>query len=144
MRRSASSSLATRFPCRFILAHHWLAVVCLLCTSLAFTAASQAQTTSTIEGNVTDHQGLGIAGAEVQIAGSTLGTTKAATTDSSGAYEVAGLPAGTYSITVSRAGFASQVLTGLEVTLNRTLKLNISLEVGTVEQKIEVPAVLPL
>jgi len=125
---------------------HWpfgAAVLALagLCT---FAPALPAQTTSTITGNVTDRQGLAIAGAEVQVSGPTLATTKTVTTDSAGGYQVAALPAGTYTVTVSHAGFATQVFTGLELTLNRTLQFNVSLEVGTIQQKIEVPSALPL
>src|ERR1043166_8001606 len=110
--------------------HSWLAVFCFLGMLAAFAAVSEAQTTSTIEGNVTDRQGLGIAGAPVQVSGPRLGTKKTATTDSSGNYQIAALPAGIYTVTVSHAGFATQVFEGLEITLNRTLNYNVSLEVG--------------
>jgi len=103
-----------------------------------------AQTTSTIEGAVTDHQGLGISGAEVNVTSSALAVSKTTTTDGSGNYQIAALPAGTYTITASRAGFTTQVFNNLEITLNRTVKFNISLEVGTVQQKVEVSAALPL
>jgi Carboxypeptidase regulatory-like domain/TonB dependent receptor/TonB-dependent Receptor Plug Domain len=142
MHRSNSSILASR-EFRWQL-HDFAAVICFICTFAAFTIISYAQTTSTIEGNVIDRQGLGIGGAEVQVTGATLSTTKTVRTDSGGAYQIAGLPAGIYTMTVSRAGFATQVFEGLQITLNRTLNFNVSLEVGTVEQKVEVPAAPPL
>lgn len=103
-----------------------------------------AQTTSTILGTVTDRQGLAIAGAQVQIAGTTLAVEKVVTTDNLGAYQIAALPAGTYTLTVSRSGFTTQVIKDLEITLNRTLTFNVSLDVGTVQQKVEVAAEIPL
>ena len=103
-----------------------------------------AQTTSTIEGVVTDSQGLPIAGAEVSIAGNTLAVSKKTTTNAAGAYEVVALPAGTYTLTISHAGFRTQVTNGLEITLNRTIKINATLEVGTVQQKVEVSGQIPL
>jgi Carboxypeptidase regulatory-like domain/TonB dependent receptor/TonB-dependent Receptor Plug Domain len=106
--------------------------------------ALRAQTTSTIEGAVTDHQGLAIAGAQVQIAGNALGVAKSATTDANGAYQIAALAAGKYTLTVSRSGFATQVFKDLEITLNRTLSFNVSLEVGTVTQNVEVTGETPL
>jgi hypothetical protein len=121
-----------------------VAVICFLWTFAALSGVAHAQTTSTVEGNVTDRQGLGIAGAEVQVTGTTLATTKTVTTDSNGAYQIAGLPAGSYNMTVSRRGFTTKIFQGLDITLNRTLNFKVSLEVGTVEQKIEVPASLPL
>lgn len=133
--------LALRFP------FHWfrsafLALLALGMTTL--TPAVFAQTTSTIEGTVADHQGLAIAGAEVQIAAATLSIERTATTDANGAYQIAALPAGTYTLTVSRTGFATQVFKDLEVTLNRTLKFDVSLDVGTVQQRVEVSAEIPL
>ena len=144
MHRTVSSSGVSRFPRGIRSGYAWLALFWFIWLFAAFASGAEAQTTSTIEGNVTDRQGLGIAGAQVQISGPTLGTTKAVTTDSSGAYQIAALPAGIYTVTVSHAGFATQVFANLEITLNRTLHFNASLEVGTVEQKIEVPAELPL
>lgn len=103
-----------------------------------------AQTTSTIEGTVTDHQGLAITGAEVSVTANTLAVSKKTTTNADGNYQIAALPAGIYTVTVSHAGFSTQVFKGLEVTLNRTVKFNTSLEVGTVQQRVEVSAEIPL
>jgi Carboxypeptidase regulatory-like domain/TonB-dependent Receptor Plug Domain len=114
--------------------------------SLAFFLAPAllAQTTSTIEGTVTDHQSLAVSGAEVSVTANTLAVSKKTTTDANGNYQIAALPAGIYTVTVSHAGFSTQVFKGLEVTLNRTVKFNASLEVGTVQQTVEVSAEIPL
>jgi hypothetical protein len=93
---------------------------------------------------VTDHQGLAIPGAEVSIAGNSLAVSKKTTANAAGAYEVAALPAGTYTLTVSHAGFRTQVINDLEITLNRTIKIDVTLEVGTVQQKVEVSGQIPL
>jgi hypothetical protein len=111
---------------------------------MALPIALLAQTTSTIEGVVTDHQGLAISGAEVSIAADTLGISKKTSTDGSGNYSIVSLPAGLYTLTVSHAGFSTQVFKDLEVTLNRTLNFNVSLDVGTVQQRVEVSAQIPL
>jgi hypothetical protein len=103
-----------------------------------------AQTTSTIQGTVTDRQGLAITGAEVRVLGTTLAVEKVATTDALGAYQIPALPAGTYTLTVSRSGFATQVIKDLEITLNRTLTFNVSLDLSTVQQKVEVAGEIPL
>ena len=103
-----------------------------------------AQTTSTIQGTVTDRQGLPISGADVSVAADTLAVSKKTITDTSGNYSIAALPAGLYTLTVSHPGFSTQVFKDLEITLNRTLKFNISLEVGAVQQKVEVSAEIPL
>lgn len=121
-----------------------LPVLCLLLGTLLLSPALRAQTTSTLEGTVTDHQGLAISGAEVSVASDTLAVSKKTATDANGNYQIALLPAGIYTVTVSHEGFSTQVFKGLEITLNRTVKFNASLEVGTVQQRVEVSAEIPL
>jgi hypothetical protein len=103
-----------------------------------------AQTTSTIEGVVTDRQGLAIPGAEVSIAGNSFAVSKKTTTNGGGAYEVAALPAGTYTLTISHSGFSTHVINDLEITLNRTIKTNVTLEVGTVQLRVDVSGEIAL
>ena len=112
--------------------------------ALPLVPALLAQTTSTIEGTVTDRQGLAISGAELSVTANTLAVSKKTTTDANGNYQIAALPAGLYTITVSHAGFSTQEFKDLELTLNRTLKFNVALDVGTVEQKVVVSAEIPL
>lgn len=131
--------LAWRFPFRWFRSVFLAVLVLTVLTPAVF-----AQTTSTIEGTVTDHQGLPIAGAQVQIAGATLSIERTATTDANGAYQIAALPAGTYTLTVSKTGFTTQISRGLEITLNRTLKFDVSLDVSTVQQTVEVSGQIPL
>src|SRR6202041_2047009 len=94
---------------------------------------SPAQTTSTIEGNVTDRQGLGISGAEVRVEATNIVANRTLLTDAAGAYQVPALPAGIYKITVSYSGFRTQVSENLEVTLNRAVRFDVTLEVGSAQ-----------
>jgi len=112
--------------------------------SMAFACRSEAQITSTIQGTITDHQGLAVSGAELQLSGDTLATSRSTTSDNNGAYHFPALPAGIYKLTITHTGFATRVLTGLEVTLNRTLTIDAQLEVGTVQARVDVAAELPL
>lgn len=115
--------------------------------ALAVTCAPpplRAQTTSTLEGTVTDRQGLAISGAEVNATSSALAINKTTKTDTNGNYQIPALPAGIYTVTITRSGFSTRVLNNLEITLNRTVRLDASLEVGTVQQRVEVSSVIPL
>ncbi|HLW43334.1 MAG TPA: carboxypeptidase-like regulatory domain-containing protein, partial [Candidatus Acidoferrales bacterium] len=122
------------------------------CGLLLFTAAawmlwlpvSRAQTTSTIQGTVSDKQGLAVSGAQLQLSGDTLGTSRTTVSDAAGAYQFQNLPAGVYTLTVTHAGFATNTLKDLDVTLNRTLTFNLQLEVGRVDEVVNVSAELPL
>jgi len=103
-----------------------------------------AQTTSTIEGAVKDKQGLAVAGAQVRATSSTLAVELSATTDAEGNYRITTLPPGIYEIKVTKDGFQSEVLKNIEVTLNRTLALDISMQVGSLSQVVEVDSATPL
>ncbi len=105
---------------------------------------SRAQTTSTIQGTVTDKQSLAVSGAQLQLSGDTLGTSRTTASDAAGAYQFQNLPAGVYTLTVTHAGFATNTLKDLDVTLNRTLTFNLQLEVGRVDEVVNVSAELPL
>src|SRR5438552_3798181 len=124
----------------------WRLALGLLLGFLAFPLlpAFLAQTTSTIEGTVSDRQGLAISGAEESVTANTLAVSRKTTTDATGNYQISALPAGIYRLTVSHAGFSTQEFKDLEMTLNRTLKFDVSLDVGTVAQKVVVSAEMPL
>lgn len=106
--------------------------------------AALPQTTSTIQGTVTDKQGLAVGGAELKLSGDVIGTSRTATSDAGGGYSFANLPAGVYSLTVTHAGFATSAFKDIDVTLNRTLTFNVTLEVGQVDQVVNVSAELPM
>lgn len=104
----------------------------------------EAQTTSTIQGTVTDRQGLAVNGAQLRLSSATLAINREVTAGDAGNYQFAAIPAGVYSLSVSHAGFSSRIFEGLDVTLNRTLTFNVSLELGKIEETVNVNAELPL
>jgi hypothetical protein len=103
-----------------------------------------AQTTSEIGGTVKDQQGLAITGAEIVVRNEATGAEARLTADREGNYRAVGLSAGRYTITVTHRGFATEVYMDLVVTVNRVLQLDITLKVGSVEQRITVGAAPPL
>jgi len=116
-----------------------LAVLVFLCG-----ADLAAQTTSTIEGTVKDKQGLAVAGAQVHVTSAAFAVERTVTTESDGSYRVTTLPPGVYEIKATKEGFESEVLKNLEVTLNRTLSLDITMQVGSLNQTVEVDSATPL
>lgn len=119
-------------------------VIVLLLGLLALPDVLDAQTTSTIEGTVTDKQGLVVSGAQVRAEGSTAAVTRTVASDANGAYQIPALPAGTYKLTITHDGFTTRVYEGLELTLNRTLNFDVRLDVGKVQERVEVSAEIPL
>ena len=102
----------------------------LACLLFSLPAVGQT-TTSNIEGTVADANGAVIAGAEVKASGTTLASERSTTSDTEGFYRLTALPAGTYTLTVSRTGFATST-SNIELTLNRVVTLNIQLQVGNI------------
>jgi len=112
-----------------------LVVLCFLLTA----ATALAQTTiSTIEGTIKDAQGSVVAGTQVVVKSQSLGIERTATSDANGFYRVTALPAGNYSITITHTGFATRTFDNVELTVNRTLTLDIPLEVGAVTEQVDV------
>jgi outer membrane receptor protein involved in Fe transport len=103
-----------------------------------------AQTTSTIEGRITDQQGAAVGSATVSVSNSAMAIQRQAVTDATGFYRIAGLPAGDYSLTVSKTGFSAQRTPSLELTVNRTLTVNRSLQVAAVATEMTIEAAAPL
>jgi hypothetical protein len=136
--------MTTYFRCDIFRKLCSASVISLLVGLFALPHVVRAQTTSTIEGTVTDKQGLAVSGAEIHVEGSTAGASRSVATDANGAYQIPGLPAGTYKLTVTRDGFRTESVNDLEVTLNRTLKFDVQLQVGSTQEPVEISAEIPL
>ena len=94
-------------------------------------------TTSTIEGTVTDGSGAVVPGAAVKVSGTTLASERTATTGANGMYRITALPAGNYTLAISAKGFATRTA-ALELTLNRVVVLDVTLQIEGVAAVVEV------
>ena len=99
-----------------------------------------AQTTSTIEGTVKDPSGAVVSGAQIKASSASLAVERTTTSDDNGFYRIAALPAGTYTVTVSRSGFANSNFESVELLVNRTLTLDVQLAVGAMKEQINITA----
>src|SRR5258705_3301277 len=98
-----------------------------------------AQTvTGTLQGTVTDSKGSVIPGADVVIRNMETGQERNLRTNSEGAYSAAFLPLGRYSITASAAGFSKLAQGNVEITLNQTRVIDISLNPSGVTEAVIV------
>ena len=106
---------------------------------LAATASSAlAQGASSISGLVVDTAGGAIPGASVVVASDATGTKFEAVTNGSGAFSVPALPVGSYSVTVSLAGFKTSVITDVRVQLGIPSNIKATLEVGGIQETLTV------
>ena len=111
--------------------------------ALAFVWTANAQTTTAIlEGRVVDASGGGIAGATVTVKGPTV--QRAVTTDAKGYYRAIALPAGIYSLSASSPGFSTKVLDGIELFLDRTVTIDVPMQVAAQSETMTVRVAAPL
>jgi TonB dependent receptor/Carboxypeptidase regulatory-like domain/TonB-dependent Receptor Plug Domain len=111
---------------------------------LILPSVAAAQITSTITGTITDKQGGAITGAKVHVEGTTLVANFDTVTNENGEYRLPALLAGVYKLTVTKDGFRTGIYDHLEVELNRVLRYDITLEVGSTRDQVEVTGELPL
>lgn len=112
----------------------------LLAIFLWFLAAAgvSAQTTSTIEGSVSDATGSRVPGAQVRVSSPLLAVERTTVTNNEGLYRFPALPPGSYKVTATFAGFRESPY-DVELPLNRTISLDIMLEVARIHGELRVP-----
>jgi len=116
----------------------WGLVLSILCMSSAVVSWSQA--TQQFTGTVVDSTGAVIPAAQVVVHNQATGVDTKAVTTSSGAYTVTYLIPGTYTITVSKGGFATAVKTDILLNVDQASTIDFSLPVGATSQVITVNA----
>jgi hypothetical protein len=108
-----------------------------LCASLTW---SQATSTSSISGQVTDQQGAAIPGTEVKLFDPTTSTSMTTSTNDAGRYIFLNVLSGTYSITFTKLGFSAYKIDGQKAEIGSTLTLNATLQIGATTTTVEVSA----
>ena len=109
-----------------------------MAVTVAFAQVDRAE----LEGTVADQTGAKIPGATVRIVEVSTGIAQEKTANSNGYYRFPGLPVGQYTVTVSSANFATEVIHDLVLRVGQTRTLDFSLKVGATAEKVEVNATL--
>ena len=108
---------------------------------VAFCAAAWAQDTGSITGTVKDPSGAAIANAAVTVSSSAHGIDRQTATNSTGDYNVSGLPGGTYDVVVTASGFKKYQAKGVKLNVAEKARVDISLQVGASTTEIIVEGV---
>src|SRR5436190_13894587 len=101
---------------------------------------SQAASTGTVAGTVTDPSGAAVVGATVALLDPSTNDSRQTTTNESGRYIFANVPPGTYNLTMNKTGFRVAKFTGQVVNVGSAITLNSTMELGSVSQIVEVTA----
>jgi hypothetical protein len=119
-----------------------LTAVC--CLFLAAGATFAQSDRGTITGGIADPAGATVPGAIVEAKNLSTGTVYQASSSSTGNYTISQLPPGKYQLSTSVPGFKQFVQTGITVLVAQTLRIDITLEVGNINETVTVIADAPL
>ena len=124
---------------RFIRRLQLAALLLLVVGPLASTAIAQSAR-GTLAGNVTDSTGAVISGATISAVNQSTGGKNEAKSTSAGVYRFPSIPIGVYTVTVTAPGFATSTDSGVEIEINTTASLNVTLKTGAVAEVVNVDA----
>ena len=110
--------------------------------SLALLCAhtAMADVTGAILGVVRDRTNAVIAGAHIVATNAETNLSRATNSAADGSYRILALPAGTYSVTATSQGFQQFTAANIDVKVNDQLRVDITLDVGSLQQEVHVAA----
>src|SRR5258706_4993363 len=115
---------------------------------IVFTAISlqtaHAQVAASIAGIVTDASGAPISAAAVTAKNLETGALRTATTDDAGRYLILSLVVGQYELRATKAGFREAIRTGVNLAVAQEARVDVPLQVGTIETQVSVTSDAPL
>jgi hypothetical protein len=121
---------------------HWSSSVGRLLTVVILLAAwvvtGRAQTQGGITGTVTDSSGAPIPGASVTVTNTATRGTRETTTNAEGLYTFPSLPPGNYELKIELQGFKTAEVSTFKVDIQQTVRRDVALEVGTLQETVTV------
>jgi hypothetical protein len=107
-------------------------------------AASQAQTTGSINGTVTDNTGGLLPGVTVTATSPALMGVQTAVTNETGNYRFPAIPPGTYTLTYELSGFSVVKREGIVVNLGFAATVSVQLQVASLQETVTVTGASPV
>lgn len=97
-------------------------------------------TTGSITGRLTDTSGAVVPGAKVTVENTGTGEKRMLTSDGSGGFTATLLLPGGYSVTSELEGFKTEVRNGITLQVDQTVRVDMSLAIGSASERVEVNA----
>ncbi len=110
----------------------------ILITALVCSTASAQSFRSTVVGDVTDQSGAGVPGAKVTVTQKGTNFTQTAITNEEGKYTIPSLQPASYTLRVDKTGFKVALNSEITLETDQTLRFDVSLEVGGVNETVTV------
>jgi outer membrane receptor protein involved in Fe transport len=116
----------------------WRTAIALFLAVLAAVSAWAQNTNGRVIGVITDPRGATVAKAKVVVTNVGTNVSWNTETDERGSYQVLDVPVGMYKVTVESPGFAKAMTEPQELAINQSLRIDVSLRVGAVNETVEV------
>jgi hypothetical protein len=122
-------------------AYVWLSVVLVVLMATPILGQIGA---GALAGEVVDEAGAVVSGATVTVVAVATSYTRIAITDQNGVYSVPGLAPGAYQVRIELSGFRPLVRNGITIATGESIRLDVQLQVGKVNEAITVTGNAPL
>src|SRR5512133_3187454 len=99
---------------------------------------------ATVIGRVTDPSGGAVPGVKIKVTNTGTNVTVSSVTDEVGNYQVPQLIPGTYGVNAQASGLKSFARDGVTLDLDQTVRVDIPLEVGAVNEEVLVQGEMPV
>ena len=103
-----------------------------------------AQVAGSISGYVRDPTGAAVPGATLTFVSTEQTLTRTATSDPTGFYNLLAVPSGSYEVTTVADGFDRTLQGGVRLTLGESLRLDVTLKIGSVQSEVTVASTATL
>jgi hypothetical protein len=117
--------------------------LCLCLCGIGINLPAQS-TTGSILGTVTDASGAVVPGATIAVTNMDTNISTSLQTNGAGSYVATLLPIGRYSVTVEAKGFKKDVSSDIQVNVQDRVRLDFTLQVGSIIDTVEVQSAAPL
>ena len=97
-----------------------------------------AQVSAMLSGTVTDQSGAVVPGATISATNTETGAVRETVADAAGRYQIPLLPVGPYQLHAKKAGFQEAVRSGIQLAVNQSATVDLSLQIGESSQQITV------
>ena len=116
----------------------WIICLGILLVFISAGASAQSIERGSITGTITDPNGDRMPGVNVMLTSTELGATSETMTDANGRYRFVALLPSTYTVAASIEGFSTARQEDIELTVGKTLSVDLAMELGSVEDVIIV------
>ncbi len=117
-----------------------LAIAAFVLLHCAARQAFAQRSTASVAGSIVDEFESAVPGARVVVRNLATGVERTVESNDLGYYAVPAVPAGPYSVTVSKTGFQTQSVPQLILEVDQNATIKISLKVGAISEAVNVTA----